>query len=91
MAIYYKDLMEYKMKYLAASILFATILALSAYALPVYSQSEEVNQTLQDAGQAANQTGEEIQSEATDLGSNITEGAKNVVENIGEGLANLTK
>lgn len=83
--------MEYNMKYLPALILFATILALSAYAVPVYSQPEEVNQTLQDAGESANQTGEAIQSEATDLGANITEGAANVVENIGEGLVNLTK
>lgn len=83
--------MEYNMKYIPASILFATILALSAYVAPVYSQSEETNQTLQDAGESANQTGEAIQSNASELGSNITEGAANVVENIGEGLVNLTK
>ena len=88
---YYKFVMEYNTKYVVASILFATILSLSAYAIPAYSQSAETNQTLQNASESANQTGEAIGEGASELGANITEGAKNVVENIGEGLVNLTK
>lgn len=83
--------MKYNTKNLIAVGLFATVLALSIYAAPVYAQSEETNQTLEEAGESANQTGEAVQGNASELGANITEGAANVVENIGEGLVNLTK
>lgn len=69
----------------------ALMLGVSTLTVSAFAQSEETNQTMQDAGQSANQTGEEIQKNASDLGSKVMEGGKDVVGKIGEGLEDLAK
>ena len=69
----------------------ATVLGVSTFIFSGYAQSEETNQTMQNAGQSANQTGAELQKNASDVGSEITEGGKDIVGKIGEGLENLGK
>lgn len=69
----------------------AIMLGFSALNVSAFAQSEETNQTMQDAGESANKTGEEVQKNASDVGSKITEGAKDVVGKIGEGLESLGK
>ena len=45
----------------------AFMLGFSALTVSAFGQSEETNQTMQDAGQSANQTGEEIQKNASNV------------------------
>ena len=82
---------------------FLTImLGFSALTVAGFAQSEETNQTMQNAGESANQTGGEIKKNASDVGSEmaegakdvgskVTEGAKDTLGKIGEGLENLGK
>jgi hypothetical protein len=82
---------------------FLTImLGFSALTVQGFAQSEETNQTMQNAGESANQTGGEIKKNASDVGSDmaegakdvgskVTEGAKDTLGKIGEGLENLGK
>jgi hypothetical protein len=67
------------------------VLTLVTFTIPTFAQSEETNETMQNAGESANKTGESMQQNASGMGSKITEGAKNLAENIGEGLKDLTK
>lgn len=82
---------------------FLTImLGLSTFTVAGFAQSEETNQTMQNAGESANQTGGEMKKNASDvgsemtegakdMGSKVTEGAKDTLGKIGEGLENLGK
>jgi uncharacterized protein YycO len=84
--------------------LVSIILSMSTFInISAFAQSEETNQTIQDAGQSANQTGEAIKQNVSDvitniskgaksLGSNITtEVAKEIADNIGKKLQDLAK
>jgi hypothetical protein len=98
-----KVTLKYTNLFVILSAAFVTLmLGFSALTVAGFAQSEETNQTMQNAGESANQTGGEIKKNASDVGSDmaegakdvgskVTEGAKDTLGKIGEGLENLGK
>jgi hypothetical protein len=98
-----KVTLKYTYLFVILPAAFLTLmLGFSALTVAGFAQSEETNQTMQNAGESANQTGGEIKKNASDVGSDmaegakdvgskVTEGAKDTLGKIGEGLENLGK